>query len=192
MGWKQGPTSIQVEKSTAVGIATKESHQKKSKAIDMRFYWINDRIEKGKFWVFWIPVPENLGDYHPKYHPPEHNISVCSKYLYVPNLRSLQGCVNLTIRVNPTKLESRRAQLERYFLGCISGTLPLNSAQSNARRACGIADTQPVTANGIARTRIAEKHQITTKHIALPILQVSSLIINNIFNTDDRRQWRYK
>ena len=44
MGWKQGPTAIQVENSTAVGIATKEFCQKKSKAMDMRFYWINDRI----------------------------------------------------------------------------------------------------------------------------------------------------
>ena len=45
MGWPQGPTSIQVKNYTAVGIATKEFRQKKSKAMDMRFYWINYRIE---------------------------------------------------------------------------------------------------------------------------------------------------
>ena len=44
MGWKQGPTSVQVGNSTAVGIATEGFRQKKSKAMDMRFYWINDRI----------------------------------------------------------------------------------------------------------------------------------------------------
>ena len=44
MGWTQGPTTIQVDNSTAVGIATKEFRQKKSKAMDMRFYWINERI----------------------------------------------------------------------------------------------------------------------------------------------------
>ena len=38
MGWKQGPTDIQVDNSTAVGIAKKEFLQKKSKAMDMRFY----------------------------------------------------------------------------------------------------------------------------------------------------------
>ena len=43
-GWKKGPMAIQVENSTSVGIATKEFRQNKSKAIDMRFYWINDRI----------------------------------------------------------------------------------------------------------------------------------------------------
>ena len=52
MGRKQGPTAIQVENSTAVGIATKEFRQKKSKATDMRFYWINHRIEQGQFCVF--------------------------------------------------------------------------------------------------------------------------------------------
>ena len=52
MGWKQGPTAIQVDNSTAVGIVTKDFCQKKSKAMDMRFYWINYRIEQGKFRVF--------------------------------------------------------------------------------------------------------------------------------------------
>ena len=44
MGWKQGPTAIQVDNYTAVGISTKEFRQNKSKAVDMGFYWIKDRI----------------------------------------------------------------------------------------------------------------------------------------------------
>ena len=55
IGWKQGPTATQVENSTAVDIATKEFRQKKSKAMDMRFYWINEIIEQGQFRVFWRP-----------------------------------------------------------------------------------------------------------------------------------------
>ena len=54
---KQGPTAIQVDNSTAVGITTKEFLQKKSKAMDMRFYWINNRIEQVQFQVFWRPGP---------------------------------------------------------------------------------------------------------------------------------------
>ena len=119
MGWPQGPTAIQVDNYTAVGIATKEFHQKKSKATDMRFYCINGRIEQGQFRVFWRPGPENLRDYHSKHHPPEHHRAVRSKYLHVPNLRSLQGCVNLTVRVNPTKRDNQQAKLERYFLECV-------------------------------------------------------------------------
>ena len=47
MGWKQVPTDIQLYNSTSVGIATKEFCQKKSNSMDMRFYWINNRIKKG-------------------------------------------------------------------------------------------------------------------------------------------------
>ena len=86
----------------------------------MRFYWINDRIKQGQFRVFWRPGPENLGDYHSKHHPPEYHIAVRSKYLHVPNLRFLQGCVNLTVRVNPNKRETQRSKLEQCFLGCVS------------------------------------------------------------------------
>ena len=45
MEWKKGPTAIQVDNSTAVGIAKKEFRQKKSKATEMRFYWIDYMFE---------------------------------------------------------------------------------------------------------------------------------------------------
>ena len=89
----------------------------------MQLYWINDRIKPGQFRVFWRPGPENLGGYHSKHHPTEHQVAVQSKYLHVPKLSSLQGCVNLTVRAiptkrqsragNPTKREIQRAQLQR-------------------------------------------------------------------------------
>ena len=119
MGWEQGPTAIQVENYTVLGIATKESRHKKSKAMDMRFYRINNRIKQGQFRVFWRPGPENLEDYHSKHHLTEHHIAVCSKYLHVPNPHSPQGCENLTAKRNPTKQESQKAKLERYFLECV-------------------------------------------------------------------------
>ena len=50
---------------------------------------------------------------------------------------------------------------------------------------------QPVTANRITRVQSADKKQSTTNHIALPILQVSSLISNEVFNTDAHLQWHY-
>ena len=100
--------------------------------------------------------------------------------------------VIFTVRVNPKRREIQQAQLERYFLGCVSEPLPLNSAQINVRaQARGRADTQPVTANGIKHARSADKRQITTNHIALIILQVSSLISNGVLNTNSHRQWRY-
>ena len=43
-GWKQVTTYIQVDNSTALGIEKKESHQKKSKEMDMQLYWKNNII----------------------------------------------------------------------------------------------------------------------------------------------------
>ena len=76
MGQKHVPTAIQVDNYTAVVIATKEFRQNKSKAMDMCFYWINNIIDQGQFRVFWRPGPENLGDYHSKHHPYEHQITI--------------------------------------------------------------------------------------------------------------------
>ena len=56
----QPPTPIQVENSTAFVIANKSIKQKRSKAMDMRFHWIHDRILQEHFHVFWKPGPTNL------------------------------------------------------------------------------------------------------------------------------------
>ena len=74
--------------------------------MDIRFYWINDRIQQGKFRVFWIPGSEKLVGYHSKHRPTKHHIAVQPKYLHVPKLSALQGCVNLTITVSSTSQQS--------------------------------------------------------------------------------------
>ena len=43
MGHPQPPTPMQVNSTTAVGFSNSAIKQKRSKAIDMRFYWIQDR-----------------------------------------------------------------------------------------------------------------------------------------------------
>ena len=43
MGQSQPTTPVQVDNSTALGTATGTIKQRKSKATDMRFYWIRDR-----------------------------------------------------------------------------------------------------------------------------------------------------
>ena len=56
----QPPTLIQVENFTAVGISNKSIKQKRSKAMDMCFHWIQDIILQEHFNVFWKPGPTNL------------------------------------------------------------------------------------------------------------------------------------
>ena len=89
----QPPTPIQVYNSTAVVIANKSTKQKLSKAMDMRFHWIQDRILQERFNVIWKPRPTNLGDYHSKHHPTPHHIQVRHTNLHVPHVshNTLQG-----------------------------------------------------------------------------------------------------
>ena len=92
----QPPTPVQVKNSGAVGIANKSIKQKRSKAIDMRFHWIHNRILQMHFHVFWKPGPTNLGDYHSKHHPNPHQIKVQFTNLHETHRSqtTLQGCVN--------------------------------------------------------------------------------------------------
>ena len=60
MVWKQGPKAIQVDNSTAVGIATKEFLQKKSKAMDIRFYWKKQQDQTGTILRLLETGPINL------------------------------------------------------------------------------------------------------------------------------------
>ena len=46
MGHPQPPAPVQVNNSTTNGFANKQIKQCKSKSMDMRFYWIQDRVEQ--------------------------------------------------------------------------------------------------------------------------------------------------
>ncbi len=58
MGYPQNPTIIMCDNTSAIGIATDSIKQKRSKAIDMRFHWIRDRVRQS----------QNLADYFTKNH----------------------------------------------------------------------------------------------------------------------------
>jgi hypothetical protein len=78
MGYPQSPTIIMCDNTSAIGIATDSIKQKRSKAIDMRFHWIRDRVRQGQFTIAYIPTSQNLADYftknlphdlHAQFHP---------------------------------------------------------------------------------------------------------------------------
>ena len=46
MGHPQGPTPVQFDNRVANDILNDDVNQKRSKAMDMRFYWLRDRIRQ--------------------------------------------------------------------------------------------------------------------------------------------------
>jgi hypothetical protein len=52
MGHKQPPTPLQVKNSMAVGFDNNQLKQQRSKSMEMRFYWIQDRVAQKQFHVY--------------------------------------------------------------------------------------------------------------------------------------------
>ena len=91
------PTPIVTDNSTADGFANDTTKIKHSKAMDMRFYWIKDRVRQGHFKVLWQKGQSNLADYFTKHHPPSHHIAMCPTYLYENNNTKESECEGVLI-----------------------------------------------------------------------------------------------
>ena len=86
MKWPQPPTPVQVDNSTGTGISGRKIKQKISKAFDMTFYWVCDRISQKQFNVYWKKGDLQKVDYHYKSHPISHHRTVQPTYLHAPQL----------------------------------------------------------------------------------------------------------
>jgi hypothetical protein len=82
MGHNQAATPIQTDNACAAGIANKTVKQRRSKAIDMRFYWIRDHIKQGQFIIHWRKGTDNIADYFTKHNPPAHHKHIRYNYLF--------------------------------------------------------------------------------------------------------------
>ena len=103
MGHPQPPTPVQIDNSTALGIEKCTIKQRKSKATDIRFYWIRDRSNQDQFNIYWKPGSTNRGEYFTKHFPPSNHTTVTPNYLHVSKYgkpSTLQGFVNLTLSAN--------------------------------------------------------------------------------------------
>jgi hypothetical protein len=85
LGHPQPATPMVTDNSTATGIANDSMKQKRSKAMDMRFYWIRDRVRQGQFIVYWKRGTTNQADYFTKHHPAKHHIQQRPNYLQRPS-----------------------------------------------------------------------------------------------------------
>ena len=102
LGHPQSPTPIQVDNTTCAGFANDTIKQKRTKSIDMNYYWLQDRTRLGQFLVYWRAGCTNYADYHTKHHSPTHHLQERPTYLYedkfaLTNLivqRLQRGCDN--------------------------------------------------------------------------------------------------
>ena len=110
MGYKQGATPVETDNTTAAAIVNETCKQIRSKAIDMRFYWVRDRIKQGHFIVYWAPGATNKADYFTKHHPPAHHRHVRFDYLHRNDRYRLP---------DPTRPDTKISQETDVPRGCV-------------------------------------------------------------------------
>ena len=71
LGYPQQTTTIFVDNTVAEGLATDTVKAKRSKSMDMRFFWIRDRVKKAQFWMRHLPGRWNISDFFTKPLPKE-------------------------------------------------------------------------------------------------------------------------
>jgi hypothetical protein len=66
-------TPIQTDYTMTLGIANQKIKQRQLQAMDMQFYWVQDRVKQGQFHVYFGPSNDNLSDYLTKHHTATQN-----------------------------------------------------------------------------------------------------------------------
>ena len=177
LGHPQPPTPLCTDNSTANGIMNSTIKQNRSKAIDMRFYWLRDRVNQGQFHVYWAPGAINLGDYPTKHHSGSHHRQVRPIYVYDPNKSptDMQGCIKLLARpssARPSKGAPRAPAAPTVNSNTSVGRANSTVTTSTTTVATGIAYLTRIaraTSRLLATTRIIQNtHTATVMPYAYP------------------------
>ena len=103
MGHPQPQTPVHCDNATAVGIANNTIKRQRSQSMEMRFFWIGDKVAQEMYNLQWHPGQENLADYQCKHHIGLHHRMIRPWYLHTatsPRVfpraerpSALKGCV---------------------------------------------------------------------------------------------------
>ena len=72
---------METDNQAANMIMNETEEQKISRDIDMKFYWVHDRIRQNNFHILWEEGNENLVDYVTKHQPLWHHRTMQPRYL---------------------------------------------------------------------------------------------------------------
>jgi hypothetical protein len=92
LGYPQEPTTILVDNTVAEGLANDTINAKRSKSMDVRFFWLRDRIKKAQFYAKHLAGKWNISDFFTKSLPKE-KFDQFTPYLIVelnPNIATQQ------------------------------------------------------------------------------------------------------
>jgi hypothetical protein len=125
---------VHCDKATAVGIANNTVKRQRSQSMEMRYFWVCDKIAQDAYNVTWHPGQENLADYQSKHHVGSHHRAVRPWYLHEQNSpqvlprahrpSTLKGCVgtlpegyvrNVPLPRVPVRQSAQSHQIPDYY-----------------------------------------------------------------------------
>ena len=81
MGHPQPPMPELTDNTEANNIMNGTEKQEISRAIDMRFYWVRNKMRQNNFQIFWEEENKNLADYVTNHHLIWHHRNIQPRYL---------------------------------------------------------------------------------------------------------------
>ena len=91
MGHPQPPTPLKTDNTTAQGILTGKFRQKRSKSIDIRFWWLKDRIDQEQFSAEW-DLEKKIWQITLQNSTFQHIIKKCNQSNYLLRIDRLARC----------------------------------------------------------------------------------------------------
>ena len=114
-----------------------------SKAMDILFYWLRDRVRQKQIYVFWKNGYLNLADYVTKHHPTQHHRAMRPTYLANTTIQDRRQACNSPPTTNPEQQLSfqRKLLIDTALQGCVDilrkpsiklkHNIPIQSSSSN-------------------------------------------------------------
>jgi hypothetical protein len=132
--------------------------------MDVRFYWVKDRVEQRQLNVGWAPGNTNLGDYFTKHHSPTHHKRMRPYYLhgkYSPMIRHdtrlalLRGCVD-----NPPP----RSQPDRVLSALTYGLKPSCNLSQSCYGRTPIACAHTTGNSNVHLSQVSQRNLLTSHY----------------------------
>ncbi len=76
LGHPQPKIPVHCDDATAVGITNNTINQQQLRLMEMRYFWVGDKVAQDLYSLGWYPGQENLADFQSKHHPSAHHTAV--------------------------------------------------------------------------------------------------------------------
>jgi hypothetical protein len=127
----QPPTPIHIDNTTTVGIVNNTIKRQRSRAMEMRYFWLLDGEVQKPFHFYYQPGQENLGGYPSKHHSADIHQHACpywsnpkTNFVFVIHKHLFVICVCVALffhsKINCMGRHKSHSRLKKTYIGYIN------------------------------------------------------------------------